>query len=182
MDGLMNNIEEYFIPYVIQIEVQPTRANGRRRDAEIWIEKYKTNLLNALLADDYFKNNGLVREISYTPQFGQTPHRINLVGSIRKNYFEDTFRNTIKQTTDTNRINDGNLVGESVHIVTGNVSGSVAQGQSVTSEWADLASELIGNLVTVTSGLTYPILRTDIIRVRVGAVDFGRYFQVLNEV
>jgi hypothetical protein len=181
MSGLMNSAETYNIPYVIQVEVIPERANARRRDNLIWIEKYKKHLLDALLDDENFKNHGLVREIAYTPQIGQNPHRINLVGFIRKNYFTDPFRNTDKQTTDTNRVNNGTIVGDFTRVVRGNVTGSVAQGQFVTDVWSSLASELIQNLINATADLRHPILRKDIIRVRVGAVDFGRYFWVLNE-
>lgn len=170
--GLLADQDRANIPYVIQIKVEPTRYKGKRRETAIYMEKYCKRLRLVLAADAHFDNHGIVKEISYTPQFGQYPHYISIVGFYEVSRSAG-FDNTTKQTTDTHRVSVGPDIGEWTKIFSYNITGSVAQGQQPTTAWNALVAQLITNLINATAGTTVAIEREDIKKLRFGATLYG---------
>jgi len=168
-----------FIPFTLQIVIEPVRYKNKRREIEIWVSKYIHNLRYALKNDSNFNQNGLVKEIAYTTQFGEMPHRINITGFYRTTY--NDYKNTTKQTDDTYRMSTMVDTGDSTQLVQGNIGGQVSYGQDTTTAWDAIVAQFITNLTNATAGTSTEITIDDILKLDFGEVKYGLNYRTLPQ-
>ena len=177
--SILGDKSTVFIPFTLQIFIEPVRYKNKRREVEIWVNKYIHNLRYILKNDSNFNQHGLVKEIAYTTQFGQRSHRINITGFYKTNYTD--FKNTTKQTDDTYLMSTMVDTGDSTQLVQGNIGGQVSHGQNVTTEWDAIVAQFITNLVNATAGTSTEITIDNIIKLDFGEVKYGLGYRTLPQ-
>lgn len=134
-----------FVPFKIEARAVPSVEKGRRVERIRSLEKIAQKVEDALQGDTNFVNNGMAREVAFSPQFGQFWDKVTVIGFWRRSPTPE------KPAADVVVIHSGTAPKEKTASITGNKGGSLNWGQEPT---AQTTSDLRDLLQAFESALT----------------------------
>ena len=166
-DPLAIGINEFFtvkhVPFKVFARIVP--ANDGRRFTKVRDSEKIASFIESDLQEAGFN---IAIPVAYTPQMGQNPARVTIVGMLAVYRSEHPI---LPPTTDSTVIHSGTVPGEKTAKVTGPMGGSLSWGQEPIDEINDGVKWLKENLEAASSHLN------DIYRIEYSGVRFGEEFK-----